>query len=120
MFAIAVPLISNKVEAWKTWIRECMGPRREEFEEFNERMELTLHRAWLTEGPQGPLAIVVVDGPGANSFLEKLARSKEPFDRWLRERISEYHGIDFSKPDVVQPSQMLMDYRARTYAEVSE
>ena len=117
MYAIAAPVIPSQVEAWKAWIQECTGPRREEFEAFNERMELTLHRAWLTKGREGPLAIVVFDGPGARNFLKKLASSKEPFDKWFRERITEYHGVDFSKPDVVPPSEMYLDWYAPSYAE---
>jgi hypothetical protein len=120
MYAIAVPLLRNKVEAWKAWIRECTDSRREEFDAFNERMELTLHRAWLTEGREGPLVIVVYDGSGAEDFLRKLASSKEPFDKWFRERITEYHGVDFSKLDVLPPSEMCMDWRAPTYVEVNE
>ncbi len=120
MLAIGVPLIENEVEPWKAWIRECTGPRREEFEDFNERMGLTLHRAWLTQSPEGPLAIVVLDGPGAKDFLHKLARSNEVFDTWFREHISKHHGVDFSKPGAVQPSEMLLDWRVPAYAEVGE
>jgi hypothetical protein len=120
MLAMAVPLITNKVEAWKAWIRECMGPRREEFDEFNERMGLTIHRVWLEQSPQGPLVVVVLDGPGAKDFMQKIAKSKESFDRWFREHISEYHGIDFSKPNAVQPPELLMDYYVPSYAEVGE
>ncbi len=119
MVAMAIPLIPDKVEAWKAWIDRCMGPYNEEFGEFNERMGLTTHRVWLAQGPQGPLAIVIVDGPGASDFIQKLAESDEPFDMWFREHISEYHGIDFSKPGVLQPPEMLLDWYAPIYMDVS-
>ncbi len=118
MYAIAAPLIREKVGAWKAWLRECTSSRREEFETFNERMGLTLHRAWLAEGPEGPLAIVVFDGPGAETYLGKLATSKEPFDKWFRERASEYHGVDLSKPNVIAKSEMCLDWHVPSYAEV--
>jgi hypothetical protein len=117
MIAMAVPLIANKVEAWKAWIRECMGPRKEEFEEFNERMGLTTHRAWLEQGPRGPLAVVVLDGPGAKDFMQKLAKSKESFDRWFGDHISEFHGIDFSKPNTMQAPELLLDWYVPSCAE---
>jgi hypothetical protein len=117
MYATAVPLLPDKVDAWKSWIRECTESRREEWDEFNERMELTLHRVWLMEGPEGPLAVVVWDGPGAENFLQRVAKSKEPFDKWFREHITEYHGVDFSKLDAVPVSEMYVDWRAPTYAE---
>jgi len=116
MLAMAVPLIENEVEPWKAWVRELTGPRSGEFDDFNERMGLTLHRAWLTYGPEGPLAVVVLDGPGANDFLHELARSNEAFDKWFREHISQHHGIDFSKPGALPPSEMLLDWFAPAHA----
>ena len=118
MNAIAVAVLENKVEAWKAWILDCLGPRRQEFDDFNERMGLTLHRAWLMQSRQGPVAIVVFDGPGAEGFLEKMATSREPFDRWFRERVSEFHGIDFSAPGTLAPGQMFLDWQAPRYAEI--
>ena len=118
MNAVAVPVLETKVDDWKAWVVECMGPRREAFDDFNERMGLTLHRAWLMQSRQGPLAIVVFDGPGAESFLQKMAASQEPFDRWFRERVSEFHGIDFSNPNLLTPADMFLDWQAPRLAEI--
>ncbi len=121
MNAIAVPVLEAKADDWKAWVLECMGPRREEFDRFNERMGLTLHRAWLMQTRQGPLAIVVFDGPGAENFLQKLATSREPFDRWFRERISEYHAIGFSRPDILSLGELFLDWQALrpAFAEIT-
>lgn len=119
MYAITVPVKPEKVGAWKAWIRECTGPRKDEFEDFNERMELTLHRAWLIEGREGPNVVVVFDGPGAEDFLQRMATSEEPFDKWFRERVIEYHkDIDFSKPDAMAKSELCLDWHAPSYVEV--
>ena len=118
MYVMAIPIIQNKVPAWKAWIRELTESRKEEFETFNERMELTLHRVWLTQGREGPLAIVVIDGPGAKDYPRNLASSKEPFDQWFRERATEYHGVDLSKLDAVPQSEMYLDWHAPSYADV--
>ena len=116
MNAIAVPLLEAKVEAWKGWVSECMGPRREEFDDFNERMGLTLHRAWLMQTLQGPQAIVVFDGPGVQNFLQKMMTSPEPFDKWFRERVAEFHAIDFTKPNILTPAELFLDWQAHRYA----
>jgi hypothetical protein len=112
MNAIAVPVLESKVEAWKAWVLECMGPRREEFDRFNERMGLTLHRAWLMQSLQGPLAVVVFDGPDADSSLQRMAKSQEPFDRWFRQHVAEFHGIDLSTPDILSPAELFLDWQA--------
>ncbi len=122
MNAIAVPLLESKVDAWKAWVQECMGPRREEFDRFNEHMGLTLHRAWLMQSLQGPLVVVVFDGPGAETFLQKMVASQEPFGRWFRERVSECHGIDLTAPNMLAPAELFLDWQAPryAYAEISE
>jgi hypothetical protein len=120
MYAITVPLLPDKVDAWKSWIHECQGPRRDEFESLNERMELTLHRAWLLQTERGPQVIVVFEGMGSKTFLRRLAKSQEPFDRWFRQRITEYHGVDFSKVDAMKPSEMVLDYHAPSYVGIGE
>ncbi len=116
MNAIAVPVLESKVEAWKAWVVECMNSRREEFDRFNERMGLTLHRAWLMQSLQGPLAVVVFDGPGAESFLQKMTKSEEPFDRWFREHVAAFHGIDLATPDILSPAELFLDWQAPRYA----
>jgi hypothetical protein len=122
MTAVAVPVLETKEDAWKAWLLECTGPRREEFDRFNERMGLTLHRAWLVQSLQGPLAVAVFDGPGAENFLQKMATSQEPFDRWFRERVAEFHAIDLSKPDMLSPGELFLDWQARrhAFAEITE
>jgi hypothetical protein len=120
MIAFTVPILPNKVDAWKGWVHELSNVRRDEFDRFNERMELTVHRAWLTQGPHGPWVIVVCDGPGARSFLQRVASSKEPFDTWFRERVSELHGIDFTKPGGYAPSEEFLRWTAPTYAEAGQ
>lgn len=121
MMAIGVPVVEDKIDAWKAWMTdECLGSRKEEFEQFNERMGLTTHRAWLSEGPHGPLAIVVVEGPGEKMFLQKLATSTQPFDMWFRDRVEEFHGRDFSELAEMKAPEMVLDWRAPSYAEVGE
>jgi hypothetical protein len=117
MVAMAVPLLPGKVEAWKDWVRECSTTRKHEFEDFNERMRLTLHRAWLSQTPGGPLVVVVCDGPGARTMMQRLASSDEPFDRWFREKITKLHGIDFSKPVTSVTSDLYLDWQSAAYAE---
>ena len=110
MIIYTVPLIPNKVSAWKAWAHECIGSHRTEFKAFNRRMDLTAHRAWLSNGPQGPMAVVFHEGPGAKTFLQKLARSEHPFDTWFRDHISEYHGVDFSQPFDTPAPELVLDW----------
>ena len=118
MVVVTVPLVVEKVGPWKAWIEECLGPRRREFNEFNRRMGLTAHHVWLSDGPQGPTAVVCHSGPGAKTFLEKLAVSEHPFDAWFRDRVCGYHGVDFSHIVATKSPELIMNWQAPRPVEV--
>ncbi len=114
MPAIAVPLQSDQVESWKAWAGEATGSRSTEFDDFNHRMGLTSHRVWLAESPQGTQVIVLIEGPGADTYLRILSASEHPFDVWFREKISEFHGIDFSVEQPGPPPQNMINWNAES------
>lgn len=108
MEAMAVPILPGKLEAWKSWCAELVGPRKAEFQEMNERYGLTTHAAWHQAGSDGnDLAVVVIDGPGASSFMGELARSDHAFDAWFRSSIEGVHPMDFSGPPPPAPTRVL-------------
>jgi len=98
MSAVIVPILPDQIDAWKAWNREVVEDRKAEFNDFNDRFGITSHRVWFAESPDGPVAVVVHDGPGADSFMGKVAESEHEFDQWFRESISRFHGVDFSQP----------------------
>jgi hypothetical protein len=98
MGVIVAPIIPGKLDAWKDWIAELMGPRNQEFEDLNKRYGLTRHAAWLAETPEGQVVVALHQGPGGDDFMPKLGTSTHPFDTWFKERIKAVHGIDLSQP----------------------
>jgi hypothetical protein len=108
MIAMAVPIHPGKLEAWRSWCAELTGPRKAEFDDLNRRHGLTTHAAWHQANPDGSdLAVVVIDGPGAEGFLGELARSDHPFDAWFRANIEDAHPMDFSAPPPPAPVRTL-------------
>jgi hypothetical protein len=108
MGAFAAPILPGKMDAWEAWMAELTGPRRAAFDDMNERMALTGHRAWLQATPDGHhMVVVVIDGPGGDAFMGKLAASDNEFDAWFRGKVTEVHGIDFSGPLPPAPEQRL-------------
>jgi hypothetical protein len=108
MEAMAVPIKPDKLETWKAWCGELTGPRKAEFDDMNERLGLTTHAAYHQANPDGSdLAVVVIDGPGAETFLGKLATSDNEFDTWFRTSIEDIHPMDFSAPPPPMPTRAL-------------
>jgi len=109
MGAMAVPLPDEHVGAWMEFANQLGGPRAAEFAEFNTRMGLDTHQAYLQQSPQGYLVVVIHKGPGGDDFLKRLADSDHPFDRWFLEQISTLHNQDFSQPLPPAP-RLLIDF----------
>jgi hypothetical protein len=108
MEAMAVPIKPGKLETWKAWCGELTGTRKAEFDDMNQRLGLTTHAAWHQANPDGSdLAVVVVDGPGAETFLGKVATSDHEFDKWFRTGIEDVHPMDFSAPPPPMPVRQL-------------
>jgi hypothetical protein len=75
---------------------------------MNQRFGLSTHAVWHQANPDGSdLAVVVIDGPGAESFLGDLARSDHPFDAWFRSSIEDVHPMDFSAAPPPSPARVL-------------
>ena len=111
MGAIAAPLLPGKLEAWKEFTASLEGERKQEFEDFNKRYNLTGHRAWLQANPDGGhLVIVLHEGPGADGFMPGLGQSSHAFALWFRDNIKEVHGIDVTQPPPGPAPELLVDY----------
>jgi hypothetical protein len=98
MGLVVVPIVNGKVEAWKDWTKTFANEKREEYNDFNKKYGLTRHDAWLAEAPGGPVVVALHEGPGADEFMSKVAASDDSFDLHFKEKLKEFHGIDFDGP----------------------
>jgi len=99
MPAMAAPLPAENLGAWEAWVAELTGPRKTAFDDMNARHGLTEHRAYLQPTPDGSfLVLVVVDGPGSDTFLASIAQSDVEFDQWFMHSVAAIHGFDLSGP----------------------
>ena len=98
MGLVVAPIVEGKLEAWKSWTSEFKGSRKSEFDDFNQRYGLTRHDIWLVESPNGPLAVVLHEGPGAETFMQKVVQSDNSIDKSFVASVAEFHGMDLSVP----------------------
>ena len=109
MGVVLVPIVEGKLDAWKAWVVELEGSRKDALSDFNRRYGLTRHAAWLTETPGGPMVIALHEGPGGDELMPKLAASQNEFDVWFRERILEIHGMDVTQPPPGPMPELFLD-----------
>jgi hypothetical protein len=98
MGVVLSPILEGKVDAWKQWSKELMGPSKEALKDFNRRYGLTRHAAWLAQTPSGPVVVALQEGAGGADFMPKLVTSQHKFDVLFKNKLLEIHGFDLSKP----------------------
>ena len=109
MGAIAAPILPGKLEGWKEFTAALKGEKKQEFEDFNKRYNLTRHRSWL-QADGGHLAIILHEGLGADGFMHSLGQSSHAFDEWFKDNVKEAHGMDLSQPPPGPPPELAVDY----------
>ena len=98
MGLMVVPIKKEKLDARKSWAKKLTLEKSSEFKDLNKRYELTRHSVWLTETKDGPLAVVLHEGLGADSFMPKHSESDNSFDVWFKESVEDIHGMKMDQP----------------------
>ena len=98
MGLILAPIMEGKLEGWKNWTKGLTGSNKVEFADFNERYGLSRHNVWLVETPGGQVAAVLHEGPGADTFMQKVGQSDHPFDKSFIKAVEDFNGMDLNSP----------------------
>lgn len=98
MSLVVAPVLKGKEKEWKSWIEKMKGEMKKDWDELNKRHSLTRHDVWAVETPNGLTAVVLHEGPGADSFMHDVAESDHPTDVLMKESIEKFHGMDMSAP----------------------
>ena len=98
MGLVVAPIVEGKLDAWKSWIAELKNSRKSDFDDLNKRYGLTRHDVWLVETPDGAMAVVLHEGPGADSFMQKVGHSNQSVDLEMRRNLEEFHGMKLDQP----------------------
>ncbi len=105
---VLAPILEGQLGAWHEMLK-AWGENPEGVLDFNKRYGLTRHAGWLAQTPDGPVAVVLHEGPGGANMLQDLATSDHEFDASFREQISKIHGIDFAAPPPGAPPALVFD-----------
>jgi len=110
-YAFVNPVVAEKLEAWKSYIKEMNGPRNKERKESRKKAGLNVERVWLQHTPMGDFAVVYWEAKDISKVFDGLMKSDAPFDKWFRDKILvEVHGMDLSKPPPM--NELMLDFKA--------
>ncbi|GAC1350720.1 MAG: hypothetical protein NVSMB27_35910 [Ktedonobacteraceae bacterium] len=105
--AFVTSILPGKQEAWRRFYQALEGSRRQQYEEFHKRLRITKELAWLTQTPQGDMAIVYLEADYPERMIPDLAASKLSFDCWFKEQLLELYGLDVQKQQAKQLNELV-------------
>ncbi len=85
LFAIALPILPGKTDAWRRFADELKGPQRAAFEESRRRLGVR-ERTWLQTTPMGDLVVVTLEGDKPAEAFAAFAASDDAFTTWFKEQ----------------------------------
>lgn len=110
-----VPIVPGKLEAWKEFVQECQGPRREELARSRQRIGLVREVAGHMQTPQGDdVCCLFHEAENLSEAFSAIARSDDPFDVWFRGKLKEVHGISQEILESPLPTKIYLDYQQGT------
>lgn len=106
--SFALPVAAGKEEDWRRLLQELEGSRFGDAERTERRLGVYAVWVWLQRTRRGGATVVVlVEVENPVLALSMLADSEENFERWLKRRIEEFHGVDVSRARFVAPPEIV-------------
>lgn len=109
--AFTIPLLPDMTDTDRRVMNSCWrGERRTDYEASRRRLGITREGVWIQPGPDGDLAIAVVEAADLPAALGGISSSQAPFDRWFRDHCRTVHGVDLEAG--FPPPELVLDFRA--------
>ena len=109
-----IPILPGKLEPWRRFCQALQGSRRCQYDEFLDRLGVTRGQAWLHhpfEMLQRAVVIVNLEAEQPSGMLTNLATSHLPFDRWFRQQVLEFHGLDVTQALAGSASELIFAWQ---------
>ncbi len=110
---VVVPILPNKTNAARDFMRELETKRKAEFDRSERRIGITKEVWFLAEAPSGDQLVAYMESEDFGKALGLFAQSRDEFDLWFKRRLAEATGLDLNNPppDMKLP-ELLSSYQA--------
>ena len=106
----SVPVLPGKKQVLKDFVKEITGPKWAEYSAANKRYGVQKETWFLQSSPQGDWVMVYWEADDITKIFQEFGASTAPLDVWLREKLKEVSGIDYSQPSDAPPPEQLLKY----------
>lgn len=92
LFAIAIPILPGKTDAWLAMTDQLKGPRKSEFEAARRRLGVR-ERSFLQHSPMGDLVVVTLEGDDPAGAFARIGDGDDEFTLWFNQQVADIHGV---------------------------
>jgi hypothetical protein len=93
-YAVALSIPTGKTEAVRRFTQECLGPRRNEYDDMMRRSGVAEESYWLQRDPDRGDQLLVFGREDLAAFNAIMANPQTEFDRWFRDEFMAIYGED--------------------------
>lgn len=108
MFAIALPILPGKTEAWRGFINELGTTRKADFDASRQRLGVR-ERTFLQPTPMGDFVVVTLEGENPAQAFAAFGQGTDDFTTWFKEQVQMAHGVDLSAPPAGPLPEQVLD-----------
>src|SRR5262245_62089947 len=105
------PVLPGKEDAARSLAKEMLGSRREQYDAFQARSNLSRGTWALQPTPAGLFMNVWFEGDVEHGFAD-LATAQDDFTVWFRAQLLDITGVDLSAPMDAPPPEIVFDWKA--------
>lgn len=105
---LILPILPGKAEAWRRLCQQLLGSRKAHYDDWRRRLGIRRERLWLTRIAGGEVAVAHLETEDWEKAVKELARSEEPFARWLKANIRDIHGIHLDGGQASPDAELLL------------
>lgn len=109
---VLLPILPDKVEAWRRLCQEVAGTRREQYEASRQRLGVVHEQVSLLRLAHADVAVLAIEAADPERALAALASSTAPFDRWFRRKLLDVHGFNLNQPISGPQRELLFEWQA--------
>ncbi len=110
---LALPVLPDKTQQARAFMRQLDGERRGEFDRSERRIGITKELWYLAPLASGDHLIGYMEATDFNHALHSFVASREPFDLWFKEEMLSVTGFDLNNPPPdMRPPELLSHYEA--------
>lgn len=102
-------VLERMEERWRRFLQELASTRRADYEDLRLRLGIDQHKVWLVRVRRTNLALMYLACAEPGTIVARFSASTEPFDRWLKARLVEFHGCDLTRPDPRWSLELVFD-----------